>query len=405
MTLSERGRGLLSGTTPEYLLTHFQRIADRWHPTDNPDGYLGLCVAENAIVWDLIGPRVNRSRRVPASAFAYDSMLGSERFRGALGQFLGDRLARRPIDSQHVSALAGAGTVLESLFYAIADPGDAVLVPTPSYAGFWHDLETRNRLNIVTVDGRSEAGFEVGPAELEAALAECEGPVRALLLTNPDNPRGTVLPRAKVDAILDWAEGRQLHVVVDEVYAFSVFGSEFRSVLARPKLGPRLHAVWAFSKDFAASGLRCGILVSENEELRQALDSIAYWGCVSGDTQRLLTELLEDDEWLTRYLTEMPQRLRASYEATAEALNGAGIPFEAAAAGFFVLVDVRQYLAEPTFESEHALWRHFLDAGNVSLTPGQACRIAMPGFLRLCHAAAPAGGTQEAVRRIAALLP
>ena len=41
------------------------------------------------------------------------------------------------------------GAVLELLFHAIADPGDAVLVPTPSYAGFWADLETRDDLTIV----------------------------------------------------------------------------------------------------------------------------------------------------------------------------------------------------------------------------------------------------------------
>ncbi|MEO1173485.1 MAG: aminotransferase class I/II-fold pyridoxal phosphate-dependent enzyme, partial [Myxococcota bacterium] len=179
MTLSQRGARLVSGATPEYLLTHFERSSDRWDPKTNPNGYLGLCVAENGRVWDLIGPRVNRARTVPARAFAYDSMLGSTHFRERLAAFLGERLAGRDLHPEQVSALSGAGTVLESLFYTITDPGDAVLVPTPSYAGFWHDLETRIQSQIIPVHGRSDSGFEVSAADLEAAYTASERPVRA----------------------------------------------------------------------------------------------------------------------------------------------------------------------------------------------------------------------------------
>ncbi|MEL6761202.1 MAG: aminotransferase class I/II-fold pyridoxal phosphate-dependent enzyme, partial [Myxococcota bacterium] len=157
--LSSRGRALLDGAMPEYVTEHFARSERPWHPQDEPRGYIGLCVAENVGVWDLLRPQVQRERRVEARHFGYDAMRGALSFRQRLAEFLGQRLAGRSIDPEHIAALSGAGSVLEILFYCIADAGDGVLVPTPSYAGFWADLETRNQLHIIAAHAKSENGF------------------------------------------------------------------------------------------------------------------------------------------------------------------------------------------------------------------------------------------------------
>ena len=75
--------------------------------------------------------------------------------------FLGANVFGRPIDADHLITAAGAGTILETLFYAIADEGEGVLIPTPSYAGFWLDLEARDALKIVPVHTASEDGFRL----------------------------------------------------------------------------------------------------------------------------------------------------------------------------------------------------------------------------------------------------
>ena len=79
-----------------------------------------------------------------------------------------------------------------------------------------------------------------------------------LLFTSPSNPLGRVYTAAELDQVLDWAEGNDLHLVLDELFALSVFGeAAFVSGAGRrPGLGDRTHLVWAFSKVFAASGLR-----------------------------------------------------------------------------------------------------------------------------------------------------
>jgi len=294
----------------------------------------------------------------------------------------------------------------EGFRQALADAGEGGLVPTPSYAGFWMDLETRDGLTMVPVHGLADEGFRVSPAELEAALQAATVPVRALLFTSPNNPLGVVYSPAELAAILAWARSHELHVVMDEVYALSVHGERpFTSAASlEGSLGERVHVVWAFSKDFAASGLRCGVLITENERVRAAVSALAYWSCVSGDTQHLLTQWLSDEVWLRDYMSTMRLRLRASYELVSARLDDAGIPYLPGEAGFFLLVDLRAWLAPPTWEAEEVLWRHLLDEANLNLTPGAAMRGVEPGLFRLCFASAAPATLAVAVERLARVL-
>ncbi len=245
-------------------------------------GYTPLCVAENRLVWDLLEPRMTAARAVPHEALCYDHMIGSQGFRKQLAVFMGRCFLGRVFDLTQIAVLAGAGSVLEILFYVLGDPGDGVLVPTPSYAGFWLDLETRDQLSIIPVHGRSDDRFRLTPELLDKAVATAKRPVRALLFTSPNNPLGRVYSRDEVLEVLDWAEGAGIHIIFDEIFALSVFGDRTFTSCAElhPQLGDGVHIVWAFSKDFGASGLRCGVLVSENRQLMEAVDAIRCMGSV-----------------------------------------------------------------------------------------------------------------------------
>jgi 1-aminocyclopropane-1-carboxylate synthase len=174
--LSARGSGLVaSPPAAEYIRTHQERAAGL---CDGPSGYVALCTAENKLVADLVLARLGAVDDVPARALGYDAMVGAEGVREKIAGFMARTFVGRPVEARHLVLLAGAGAVLESLFYAICDPGDGVLVPTPSYAGFWADLETRDDLNIIPVHCSSEAGFRLTPELLDRALTEASRPVK-----------------------------------------------------------------------------------------------------------------------------------------------------------------------------------------------------------------------------------
>jgi len=402
-SLSLRAQNLLAGAAmPEYLVRQFEGSKDSYDRESNPDGYIGLCVAENKLVADLVTDRLNQIPMVPSSVLGYDAMTGSVRFREQLGRFMGRTILGREFPPHQISVLAGAGSVLEILFHVLADPGDGVLVPTPSYAGFWMDLELRDELTVVPVHCSSDDGFRLTPEGLDLAVAEAGRPVRALLFTSPNNPLGTVYTAEEIEQILLWAERREMHVVFDEIYALSVFGERgFSSCAARRKpLGERVHIVWAFSKDFGASGLRCGVLVSENRAVNAAVDAFAYWACSSGHTQYLLGEMISDEAWVDDFITTMSSGLRDAYGRLTGLLDDGGVSSVPAEAGVFTVLDLRPYLTEQTWDAERELWLRILDNARVNLTPGSACHNGEPGFFRLCYAGLPTETIEVGVRRL-----
>ena len=140
--LSRRGQLLVDRPPfPAYIAEHFARAGQLWDRELHPDGYISLCIAENKLHNDALIAQLDRYE-VPARTLGYDAMTGNLDFRQRLATFMGRRFLGRTFDAEQLVVVAGAGTVLEMLCYAICDPGDGVLIPTPSYAGFWADLET-----------------------------------------------------------------------------------------------------------------------------------------------------------------------------------------------------------------------------------------------------------------------
>lgn len=391
----------------EYLVHHHRReTADDYDPDRHPDGYLALCVAENKLVSDLLIDRIRHAPPPPPPSLGYDHMVGSETFRRRLAGFMERTFIGRRIDPDHLVTLAGAGSILETLFFAIADPGDGVLVPTPSYAAFWADLGTRDALTIVPVPTTSANGFKLTPTVLDETLRSADRPIRALLFTSPSNPLGHVYTPDELEFVASWAEQHRVHLVMDEIYALSIYGdAAFTSIAqVRKSLGDHIHVIWAFSKDFAMSGLRAGVLWSENEDVLAAVEGLAYWAAVSGLTQWVLSDMISDAAWVDAYLTDMRTRLGAAHDETVRALDKLGIAQVPADAGIFLYCDFRPFLREPTWEAEQALWRRMLDEARVNLTPGAACHAVEPGWMRICFASQPTEHVLEGLDRIGNVL-
>ncbi len=401
--ISQRtGRRLISAM-PTYLTEHMARAAEQYHPLDRPGGYIGLAVAENKLMTDWLEPRFSTARTVPVSALAYGDMAGSERFRNSVARFLSTRLTGTPLSADHIVTMAGAGAILEALFNVLADPGESVLVPTPSYSGFWPDLRARAELQIVEVP--TDPWGSLTTDDLDRALAGAATPVRALLLCSPDNPTGRIHTADRLAEIVEWCRRNRLHLVSDEIYGLSVHGEgPFTSIAAVAEPGDDIHIVWAVSKDLALSGLRAGVLISTNRAVLDAMRVQAAWGAVSGDTQVMLADLLDDTDWTTGFLAESTLRLGRSHHLTVDALDGLGVATIPAQAGFFVLADMREFLPDSTWEAETDLWRRILDGAGVNLTPGAACRIREPGFMRICFAAVDPGYLAVGLDRLADVL-
>ncbi|GAB0494374.1 hypothetical protein MMPV_005666 [Pyropia vietnamensis] len=445
-TLSARGRGLLS-PFPEYLRLAFAAADDPYDAETNPAGYISLSVAENRLSADLIADHLSRRPPLPPSALSYGPMCGTPALRAALASLFSSSLAagKWVISPEAVQLSSGAGAVLNLLVSIIADAGDGVLVPTPLYYGFVRDFGSRADVATVAAPMDPTTGFAITVAGLEAAWqanAARVTPVnlRAVVVCNPGNPTGAIMPASEVAAVVAWGRAKGIHLIFDEIYVHSTFDSpplgaknhRFVSVAealadaGQDGLGEDVHIVWSFSKDFCGNALRAGVLITDNRAVREVFSTVTYFSSVAVDTQAALTALLTDAPALDAYITENRRRLSSACAAAVDAMvsarpAGATITAVPPAAGFFLWTDLRPLLAAVSvaevkaaaaargvpltggpsdeFAREYAVFRRLVRA-KVLVTPGAQCYCEQAGWFRFCFASASEAEVRVAWARI-----
>jgi len=395
----------------DYLSAFLKGLSYLCDVESRPDGYIPFCMAENRLCADLLSQRLLQLSTTTATfgdpaVYGYNNFLGLPLARQALAYFLAKRFllteqespvtlthALTYINPDHIGIGAGAAAVLNSLFYLLGDKGDCCLIPAPYYAAFENDMSVVAGIIPYAVH---MANPIVGPSESELDLAYMEAKSQGLnpkfvLITNPNNPLGVIYGKDILLAAVGWARKRNIHTIMDEIYALSThqrYGHNFQSIIKilDNQLKNDVHFVWSISKDFGASGLRFGCVYSQNETFLQGMANLNVFAGVSNPIQMTMSELLTDDDFVDLYLDESRARLHQSYVICIEKIEEMVLPFVPAEAGQFIYLDLSSLLPEKTFEWERKLCQLFVDYARLILTPGESQRERMPGMIRLCYA-------------------
>jgi len=282
---------------------------------------------------------------------------------------------------------------------------------------FKYDVQARNDLNIVPIRRDAKTNYRLTKESLEETFrlstAENGHEPKVLLLCSPENPLGRVFTPDEIAEVVAWAATKpNLHLVSDELYALSVFGKDakFTSVMGEVRDYPELrdqrtHVVWAFSKDFGASGFRVGAIHTRNHAVHDAFANLAYFSAVPNPVQLSFAELIDDEEFVEHYVEENKRRLGERYEHLCSLLDQGNISFYPAESGLFVWLDLRGLLTKSehnanTFEAERDILFKLRDLG-VWLAPGESFRSAAPGYFRLCFAQVGEAELQVGIARLA----
>ncbi|WP_285101665.1 histidinol-phosphate transaminase [Promicromonospora sp. MEB111] len=275
----------------------------------------------------------------------------------ALRQDLADYLTLETgvrLDHCDVWAANGSNEVMLHVLQAFGGPGRTALSFAPTYSMY---PEYARDTHTTWVVGRREDDFTLDPAHAAATIREVRPSV--ILLASPNNPTGTALPTATIEAVCEAALGVDLDgarpvVVVDEAYA------EFRrpgtpSAVALLERYPNLAVSRTMSKAFAAAGARLGYLVA-SPDFVNALRIVRLPYHLSAITQAAAGAALRHRESLMAQVAT----LRAERDATVAWLREQrlpdGLPFDVADTDAnFVLFG--------TFGDRHAVWQGLLDRG------------------------------------------
>ncbi|MGS3137061.1 PLP-dependent aminotransferase family protein [Aeromonas sanarellii] len=183
---------------------------------------LGMAVADPAL---FPHPQLGRAlgscmRRLDPFSTVADLPPGNEILRRAIARrYADDGLA---VDPQEIIITTGAMEALSLSLQVLTEPGDWVVVESPTFYGALQAIE-RLKLNVVEIPVRPGVGIDL--ALLAQALAE--RPIKACwLMGNVQHPLGHTMPDGHKEALMQLLNAHRVPLVEDDVYAELYFGRE-----------------------------------------------------------------------------------------------------------------------------------------------------------------------------------
>jgi len=152
------------------------------------------------------------------------SPAGAAEAREAVAAYYAARGASVPAD--RIVLTASTSEAYSHLFKLLADPGDEVLVPRPSYPLF-EFLARLESVRVVEYPLAYDGGWRIDFEALEAALTPR---ARAIVVVNPNNPTGSFLKAGEADRLIGLAAERGLAIVSDEVFSDYAFAPDAERV-------------------------------------------------------------------------------------------------------------------------------------------------------------------------------
>jgi aspartate/methionine/tyrosine aminotransferase len=139
------------------------------------------------------------------------------------------------VDSEHLLLTASTSEAYAHLVRLLAEPGDEVFVPQPSYPLF-DFLAQICDVRVVRYPLEQRTVCRIDRQALLAALSER---TRAIIAVSPNNPTGTFLAHDDRDFLLSLCAERGLALIVDEVFADYRFNEDAKP-LPWPAMPPAL---------------------------------------------------------------------------------------------------------------------------------------------------------------------
>ena len=264
---------------------------------------------------------------------------------------------------------------------SILNPGDAVMIPDPSW-GTHANMVRLLRGEVIPVPALPEDGFL---PKLQTWNSVLTPQTRALVINYPANPTGAVPSRDYLKALLEFADQHDLWVISDEVYENLYFGEKPVSAASFPEHRSHVMLVNSLSKTYAMTGWRIGYLAAPGAVIENALkasqNSIT---CVAPFIQEAAAFALTDEAMQAQAAAmragyarrrDLVMRIYSEYPNSAVVVT----PPQGA---FYFFLDLRALNL-----TADDICEQLLDQAGVGLVPGTAFGPHGRGFARMTIAA------------------
>lgn len=210
-----------------------------------------------------------------STALTYGDIRGSTALRNNLSRLYSSKVGT-PLPPDNILIQPGAISANFLVFDALIGPGDHVICHYPTYQALYEVPKSLGaEVDLWKADPNN--GWKLDMEVLEKLIRPN---TKMLVLNNPQNPTGAVIPKSQLEKIILLAQEHDLLILSDEVYrplfhGITPMDPEFpSSILSMGYKGTI--ATGSLSKAYSLAGIRCGWIAARDrsvvEEIAKARD-------------------------------------------------------------------------------------------------------------------------------------
>ncbi|HKX32526.1 MAG TPA: pyridoxal phosphate-dependent aminotransferase [Blastocatellia bacterium] len=233
------------------------------------------------------------------------------------------------VDHDRLHLTASTSESYSYLFKLLADQGDAVLVPQPSYPLFEFLAALEGvELRPYGLSYIHPGGWSI---DFDSVAGALDSTVRAIIVVNPNNPTGSFIKRAELERLNELCSRHRLALIIDEVFGDYALDRDLERVESLVLNDSALTFVMSgLSKILALPQMKLGWIVTGGpaelrDQARDRLDLIAdtylsvsapiqhaapgWLELRAGLNRQILDRARGNLEWLARATANTPSRL------------------------------------------------------------------------------------------------
>ena len=277
--------------------------------------------------------------------------------------------------NDEVIVTVGGSEAIDIGIRALVNDGDEVIIPQPSYVSYEPCAILANAKPVI-INLKAENEFRLKPEELLNAITD---KTKILILPFPNNPTGSIMDKADLEAIAKIIIEKDIYVMSDEIYSELSYKEKHVSIASLAGMKERTILINGFSKAYAMTGWRLGYACAPKEIIKQ-MTKIHQFAimCAPTTSQYAAVEALKNgDDDVAMMRQEYNQRRRFLLNAFKE-MN---IPCFEPYGAFYVFPCIKEF----GMTSEEFATR-LLQEENVAAVPGNAFGDSGEGHLRISYA-------------------
>lgn len=281
-----------------------------------------------------------------------------------------------PAEASEIIITVGAIEGLAAALMSVCDPGDEVILPSPTYSTHIRQvlIASGKPVFVPTIE---EQGFSLDVEGIRTAITP---KTKAIVYCSPSNPSGTVFNETQLRQLADIALKHNIMVITDEAYEYFVYDeNKHFSIASIPEMEKNVISCFTFTKTYAMTGWRIGYVHAEKNLVPQIEKShIPFAICAPVVSQYAALAALKDSQ-------ECVAKFREHYLSTrnlmCERLARLNRIFEHQKPQGSYLMFPKILIAEGKNSAEFCI--NLLKDAKVSTTPGVAFGPTGEGHLRL----------------------